>query len=156
VDGNLRIAELRSRVHYNRLLEVLKAGEAGPASADPDQDNASFLISQAIDDSALVQRSVLEGLRALGIKNVKGVAPSQDLPAATTMMQDLMKLVKPPGTESAPETMKAPLTQAFRRWILSEALAQTTRGKAKAPVAATSTLLQKPAFPPLVRLKTVT
>ena len=164
VDGNLRIAQLNSMLHYNRLLEVLKAGEptpSGTASADPDQDNPSFLISQTITQAALVQRSVIEGLRTLGVKNVRGLTPSQPLTAAPAMMQELLKLIVPAAPETAPETMKAPLTRGPFQAFLKTAWAQATTGRSKGasatktPLVGGTGLLAKPAFPPLIRLKIV-
>jgi hypothetical protein len=189
VDPGLRMSQLQAMIHFNRLLEVLKPAESAaldPAappssaspSADPDQDNVSFLISQVIADTAQVQGKIVAGVKTLGIKNVKAVLPTDEFAPATAMMQELSALLNPGGTpvpetlkapgggplpESKPETLKGNTQGGILRMILGEAYAQTaapnkrrasTAGKTT-PAALTAAPM-KMLGPPLPKVGTIT
>src|SRR5262249_5059531 len=150
VDPGLRISQLQAMIHFNRLLEVLRPPApvdpavpptAAAPSADPDQDNVSFLISQVIADTAQVQGKIVAGVRTLGIKNVNAVLPRDEFAAGGSMMQDFSPLLNPgaapipeskkapgapPPAESKPESQKTNIQGALMRLILGEASAQTS------------------------------
>ncbi len=145
VDAEFRIQYLRAMMTTNRVVEMVRPSvgkfDINIAPKDPEAEDVSLLVSQAIVDWAQVQRLLEDNFRRLGVENVMGVKPSDEMPHAEAMMQELLAIVRPP----APTPMPSPGPQATSASLLSvllrEAQAQgqpVVKAKPGAPTAKVS------------------
>lgn len=123
VDPALRVAYFRALDRTNQLIDLVKPADGGKfdplaVPADPEQD-ISFRISEVIVNWALVQRMIVNDLRALGVENVSAIRADDDFSPAEPMMRDLLPLVAPP-----PEPAPLPAALSF---FLPDAFAQTQK-----------------------------
>ncbi|MCC6272325.1 MAG: hypothetical protein IT572_02560 [Deltaproteobacteria bacterium] len=119
IDAEFRIQYLRAMMTTNRVVDMMKPTvgkfDINIAPKDPEAEDVSLLVSQAIVDWAQVQRLLEDNFRRLGVENVMGVKPSDEMPHAETMMQELLVMVRPP----APTPMPTPGPQAASASLLS-------------------------------------
>lgn len=119
IDAEFRIQYLRAMMTTNRLVDMVKPTigkfDINVAPKDLEAEDVSLLISQAIVDWAQVQRLLEDNFRGLGIENVMGVKPSDEMPHAEAMMQELLAIVAPP----LPTPLPSPGPQATSASLLS-------------------------------------
>lgn len=127
VDPEFRIQQLRAMMTTNRLMDMLKPAvgkfDINVSPKDPEAEDASLLVSQAIVDWAQVQRILEDNFMSLGVENVMGVKPSDEMPHAETMMVELRELLTPatpPSATPGPQATSASLLSL----LVSEAQAQ--------------------------------
>jgi hypothetical protein len=134
VDPEFRVHQLRAMVAMNRLVDMLKPA-SGPKfdvnvlPKDPQAEDVSQLISEAIVAQTQVQRQIEEDLGALGIENVRGLRSTDDMPAAPGMMQELLSIVAPPQATPGPTPKPASAGLWDWSWLESSARAQSSRGR---------------------------
>lgn len=139
VDSEFRIQYLRAMMTTNRVVDMLKpaAGkfDVNIAPKDPEADDISLLVSQAIVDWAQVQRTLEDDFIGLGFENVMGVKPGDELPEAETMMKELRSMLTPamptPMPTAAPlPPLPGPKSAALPllEWLEGRASAQTQSG----------------------------
>lgn len=138
VDAEFRIQYLRAMMTQNRLVEMVKPSvgkfDINVAPKDLEAEDVSLLVSQAIVDWAQVQR-LLEGhFRDLGVENVAGVKPSDEMPHAEAMMQELLSIVAPPLPTPVPTPGPQATSASLLSLLIRDAHAQSaTKGKTLAP-----------------------
>ncbi|MCE9626275.1 MAG: hypothetical protein K8R69_12630 [Deltaproteobacteria bacterium] len=134
VDSEFRIQQLRAMMSTNRLIDMLKPAtgkfDIAVAPKDLEAEDASLLISQVIVDWAEVQRTLEDDFMGLGVENVMGVKPMDDLPGVENMMKDLLAIVAPPQPVPTPTATPGLKTSSLRllSWLEGSASAQTQGG----------------------------
>lgn len=128
VDAEFRIQYLRAMMTTNRLIDMMKPTvgkfDISVAPKDPEAEDVSLLISQAIVDWAQVQRLLEDNFRGLGVENVMGVKPADEMPHAEAMMQELLAIVAPPLPTPLPTPGPQATSASLLSLLLSDAHAQ--------------------------------